>query len=61
VPDLSRSVALQEDKFILFQQALEHMLMRYHKALASLTDAEVIHLATSRGNYKQKKFFLCNF
>ncbi len=40
VPDNARSSALQEDKYILYQQALEHMLMRYHKALASLKEAE---------------------
>ena len=41
VPDLARSVALQEDKFIAFQDGLKHCLYRYHHALASLSDAEV--------------------
>lgn len=41
VPDLARSVALQEDKFITFRDGLERCLSRYHKALASLSNAEV--------------------
>ncbi len=41
IPDLARSVALQEEKFIAFQDGLNHVLHRYHHVLASLTDAEV--------------------
>ncbi len=39
--DLSRSVALQEEKFIAFKDGLEHCLGRYHKVLAALSHAEV--------------------
>lgn len=41
VPDLARSVALQEEKFIGFQDGLNHVLHRYHHVLDSLTEAEV--------------------
>ena len=41
VPDLARSVALQEEKFISFQDGLNHLLSRYHHALASLSESEV--------------------
>ena len=41
VPDLARSVALQESQFIGFQDGLNRCLYRYHRVLASLSDAEV--------------------
>ena len=41
MPDLARSVALQEEKFIAFKGGLEHCLGRYHKVLGALTTAEV--------------------
>ena len=41
VPDLARSVALQEEKFIAFQDGLNHVLHRYHHVLSTLTEAEV--------------------
>ena len=41
VPDLARSVALQEDKLIGYQDGLNRCLFRYHRVLASLSDAEV--------------------
>ncbi len=41
VPDLARSVALQEEKFIGFKDGLEHCLTRYHTTIAGLTEAEV--------------------
>lgn len=41
VPDLARSVALQEEKFIAFRDGLNHILHRYHHVLASLSEPEV--------------------
>ena len=41
VPDLARSVALQEDKLIGYQDDLNCCLFHYHRVLASLSDAEV--------------------
>ena len=41
VPDMARSVALQEDKFVSFQDSLNRCLQRYHFALAQLNEAEV--------------------
>ena len=41
IPELARSVALQEDKFVSFQDSLNHCLQRYHSALAQLSIAEV--------------------
>ncbi len=41
VPELARSVALQEDKFTGFCDGLNRCLSRYHHVLASLSDAEV--------------------
>ncbi len=41
IPDLARSVALQEDKFIAFQDSLGRCLQRYHSAIAQLSEAEV--------------------
>ena len=37
-----RSIALQEDKFISFQDSLHRCLQRYHSALANLSEAEVM-------------------
>ena len=42
IPDLMRSIALQEDKFISFQDSLHRCLQRYHSALANLSEAEVM-------------------
>ena len=42
IPDLARSVALQEEKFIAFQDGLNHVLHRYHHVLSTLTEAEVM-------------------
>ena len=41
VPDLARSVALQEDKFLAYRDGLTHTLHRYHSLLAALPEAEV--------------------
>ena len=41
MPDLARSVALQEDKLIGYQDGLNHCLFRNHRVLAPLSDAEV--------------------
>ncbi len=41
IPDMARSVALQEEKLIAFQDNLNHVLHRYHHVLGSLTEAEV--------------------
>ena len=41
IPELARSVALQEDKFVSFQDSLSRCLQRYHYAIAQLTTAEV--------------------
>ena len=48
IPELARSVALQEDKFVSFQDSLNHCLQRYHSALAQLSIAEVC--TTEYGN-----------
>ena len=42
IPELARSVALQEDKFVAFQDSLSRCLQRYHYAIALLTTAEVL-------------------
>ena len=49
VPDMARSVALQEDKFVSFQDSLNRCLQRYHFALAQLNEAEV------RGERRRKR------
>ena len=41
VPELGRNVALQEEKYIKYNDGLKHMLGRYHAVLASLDNAEV--------------------
>ena len=41
VPDLVRSLALQEDKFVSYQDSLGRCLQRYHSAIAQLSEAEV--------------------
>ena len=46
IPDLARNVALQEDKYIAFQDGLTHCLQRYHHALSTLSDAEVCFIIT---------------
>ena len=55
IPDLARSVALQEDKFIAFQDSLSRCLQRYHSAIAQLSEAEVsqthTHTVAVRGVY----------
>ena len=57
IPDLARSVALQEDKFIAFQGGLKHCLYRYHHALASLSDAEVGTREMDRQMHVAKMFY----
>ncbi|ELU10552.1 hypothetical protein CAPTEDRAFT_221643 [Capitella teleta] len=44
VPELSRNVALQEEKYIKYLDGLNHMLVRYHTVLASLDNAEAVLL-----------------
>lgn len=44
IPSLARSVALQEEKFIAFQDSLNRCLQRYHSAIEQLTEAEVSNL-----------------
>ncbi len=41
IPELARSVALQEDKFISFLDSLGRCLQRYHTTIAQLSEAEV--------------------
>ena len=42
VPEIARNVALQEEKYIKYVDKLKNMLKRYHDAVSSLNDAEVI-------------------
>ncbi|XP_070572584.1 dynein axonemal heavy chain 10-like isoform X2 [Ptychodera flava] len=44
IPELARNVALQEDKYIKYNDGLKHMLNRYHNAIASLNPAETMLL-----------------
>lgn len=61
IPDIARSVALQEDKFISFQDSLHRCLQRYHSVLAQLTEAEVIRereRKRDRQTERERKQFL---
>ncbi|XP_071826175.1 dynein axonemal heavy chain 10-like isoform X2 [Apostichopus japonicus] len=40
IPELARNVALQEDKYIRWNDGLKHMLSRYHTVVATLSNAE---------------------
>ncbi|XP_072163343.1 dynein axonemal heavy chain 10-like [Diadema setosum] len=40
IPELARNVALQEDKYLRWKDGLNHMLQRYHGAIASISTAE---------------------
>jgi len=41
VPELARSVALQEEKFTSYQDGIKKCLQRYQACIASLEPAEV--------------------
>lgn len=51
VPELSRNVALQEDKYVQYISGLTRMINRYHRLLNSLQPAEVsfMVLISSKG------------
>ncbi|XP_071945421.1 dynein axonemal heavy chain 10-like [Antedon mediterranea] len=40
IPELPRNVALQDDKYLRWNDGLKHMLDRYHAVIASLNNAE---------------------
>ena len=41
IPELAHSVALQEEKYISYQETLHQCLQRYHSVLGQLSPAEV--------------------
>lgn len=61
VPELARSVALQEEKFTGYQDGIKKCLQRYQACIASLAPAEVCTCLNITSTYLSSNIFRESF